>query len=73
MGNDINLDKIFEERFNFSDILYVAVSALLDEKTLKNILFDDELNRLKDITRNVDLEELQGLASYIGASPVQCD
>lgn len=73
MGNDININKIYEERFNFSNILYVAVSALLDEKTLKTILFDDELNRLKDIIRNVDLRELQDLASYIGASPVQCD
>ena len=63
----IDLDKIFYERANFSEVLYFAASALLDEKTL------DERNRLKNLFENINLQELQEIAEYIAYCPVLCE
>ena len=69
----IDLDKIFYESANFSEVLYFAASALLDEKTLDTILFEDERNRLKNLFENINLQELQEIAEYIAYCPVLCE
>lgn len=71
MGNDINLEEVFQERADFADILGMSVSNLLSEKDLKRILFEDEIKELEELLKNVDLLKLEEFAEYIAYNPAR--
>ena len=69
VSNDLN--EVFCERVEFSEVLFLATSALLNEDVLEKILYENERNKLKELLENINLQGLQELAEYIAYHSVR--